>query len=156
MVSRFTHQAGHLPSNKAAEPDERSLGFWLDRQKMRLDSGMMSGTQVAALHKAHPLLAERLERWRRIGRRIPKQVIGVVPWEDRFQQLCTFIVRTERLPKTQAVDPEERLLATFVGTQRVRLRKGTLTSEQARAMRQAHPLLRQRLDGWSRDSPLAP
>lgn len=122
-VIAFTRRTGRYPTQRAANKDARSLGYWLAGQRAKERAGTLSPERVEAL--------DALGQWRR-----PAKEPGEADlWDRRCGQVAQFIQEKSHRPRYKDGSAHEKVLATWLAAQRVALNEGRLSVERSLALR---------------------
>merc|ERR1711972_1066832 len=75
-----------------------------------------------------------------------------LPWERRLDRVLGFIEERGSLPRADSAEArDESSDGYWLLYQKKKLDMGTLSDEHAKRLREAHPLLAERLQGWIRE-----
>lgn len=109
-VSMFFTEHGRWPSAAGAGDYERSLGVWLNQQRVEA-----SRDQMDPFRRAY--LDQHLPGWQASAEDI---------WHDRAREASDFILANGRQPMMAAAEPGERLIGIWLSSQRALHAGGTL------------------------------
>ncbi|MCC3292841.1 helicase associated domain-containing protein [Arthrobacter sp. zg-Y1110] len=129
-VAAFYETNGRWPSVVTDSDYERSLGQWLNRQRVALASKTMDDFRRAALDQAIP------------GWEADPDSI----WLDRAREASDFLLTHRLIPSVQSSRYNERMIALWLTGQQSLLRAGRLRGDRRRWLEEHCP-------GWSRTPP---
>lgn len=109
-VAAFHEQQGRWPSAVSSLEFERSLGIWLNQQRVDLAAGDMDQFRRSFLDM-------HLPGWK---------ISPEEAWHERAREASDFILAYGRLPKMEAESAGERIIAIWLTTQRALARTETL------------------------------
>jgi len=117
------------------------LAKWLAHVRggnIRLDANKMK-----LLQEVHPLVKAELQKWQDAPR------FQQSKWEQRFGQLCGFVLASGRIPKGGGETKFERSCYDWLGIQSRKLSAGCLPDEMTKRLRNAHPLIAAYIDAFA-------
>lgn len=123
----FIRRTGRYPTQRSADKQERSLGYWLADQRAKERAGTLSPERVAAL--------DILGQWRRSAKAAGERGL----WDRRCGEVAQFIHKNSHRPRYKDGSAHEKVLATWLAAQRVALNEGRLSVERSSALRRAFP-----------------
>lgn len=129
-VAAFYESTGRWPSAVTSSDYERSLGLWLNRQRVSFAAGSMDDFRRAALDHAIP-------GWE-------ADPDGI--WLDRAREASDFLLSHRHFPSVHALDYNERMVALWLAGQRALRTAGKLRADRL-AWLDGH------CPGWTRTPP---
>lgn len=126
-ILAFTRRTSRYPTQRSADKDERSLGYWLAGQRAKERAGTLSPERVEAL--------DILGQWRRPAKEAGEAEL----WDRRCGEVARFIQENSHRPRYKDGSADEKILATWLASQRVALNEGRLSVERSSALRRAFP-----------------
>lgn len=128
QVIQMVQETGRYPSRHSDDASERKLAAWLRRRRRDARAGILA----PELRDGLAVLPD----WQRK----PRDVAGDVVWKEQLAALVAFRLGGNDWPRRKAADTElERELGFWLHSQRFKLRRGNLNSEQAEELNAALP-----------------
>jgi len=144
-LKEFLEKNGHLPHVSSANSDESRLAEFLTNQAVALrqlksQKYLEHLAKLDLLKRLHPLLARRIDKWvKASGKTIS------TPWQKKLEELTAFVERFDRFPISGNKGVEEKL-SEWIEKQGRALSE--LTGENLKAIEDAHPRMKELVDGW--------
>lgn len=113
-VAEFYELHGRWPAAVTDSAHERSLGLWLNRQRVDKASGTMDAFRRAALDQAIPGWASDPD--------------GI--WHERAREASDFLLSHRFIPSTASSRYNERMVAVWLLTQQALHRTGALLPDR--------------------------
>ena len=128
QVIQMVRETGRYPSRHSDDAPERKLAAWLRRRRRDARAGILA----PELRDGLAVLPD----WQRK----PRDVAGDAIWRDQLAALVAYRRGGNDWPRRKAADTErEHELGFWLHTQRFKLRRGKLSSEQAEELDAALP-----------------
>lgn len=125
--ARFVRERKRIPGQRAADPKERALNYWLQYQRASLRNGLLLASRAARLDWTLPGWNGRPPG----GSEMPSPW-DHGKWNSRFGQLLKHLGKHGKLPVMgMSSSPEEYLLGKWISRQRHALKMGSLRPDRA-------------------------
>lgn len=128
-LAQFISSHGRPPFGSGHGPLESSLGRWLAKQRAAALKGELTEEKRRALDQAGD--------WEKL----PRAHLDAQRWNGRLVELEGFVSRHARFPSYRAASTHERVLGTWLHTQRQSVSRGKISPGQLQA-------LHDRVPGW--------
>jgi superfamily II DNA or RNA helicase len=115
-MCEFIEITGKRPSDKSKDPEEKKIGQWISDKKKYYDS---KGSEFSKYIMKNPeiwqiwtdaLADPRYNKYLIIDR--------IQDWIKDLAKMCEFIDKKSKAPSNSAKDPEEKILATWISSQK--------------------------------------
>lgn len=121
QVLTFRKEEKRMPICRAEEGLEKSLGFWLREQAVKLRDNELTPEQAGKLTE--------------IGVEPTRRRDWEIRWETRYRAFALFLEQNQRMPSSYSEEEAERDLKKWLDTQQHKMRDGKLTPEQEEKMK---------------------
>ena len=119
----FWRNTSRWPTQTAGNPEEKTNGKWLSKQRTYYNAGTLSAERITALNTISPTWCQTPED----------------NWHQKCGEVGVFWRNAGRWPSTKARNPKEKTNGQWLNTQRTHYNAGTLSAEHTTALNTISP-----------------